>query len=63
MHFIKNLTQDQVLFHPTKDQVANIFTKSLIELMLSKLRYMLGVQEVVIEGGIGSNAPFLILLC
>ena len=54
MHFIKKLIHDQVievLFFSTKDQVADIFTKSLIEAKFSKLRSMLGVQEVVIKGG------------
>jgi hypothetical protein len=41
----------EVLFFPTKDQVADIFTKSLTEVKFSKLRSMLGVQEVVIKGG------------
>jgi hypothetical protein len=54
MHFIRKLIHDQVievLFFPTKDQVADIFTKSLTEVKFSKLRSMLGVQEVVIKGG------------
>ena len=54
MHFIRNLIHDQVievLFFPTKDQVANIFTKSLTEAKFSKIQSMLGVQEVVIKGG------------
>jgi hypothetical protein len=54
MHFIRKLIHDQVievLFFPTEDQVANIFTMSLTEEKLSKLRSMLGVQEVVINGG------------
>jgi hypothetical protein len=54
MHFIRNLIHDQVievLFFPTEDQFADIFTKSLIEAKFSKLRSMLGVQEVVITGG------------
>jgi hypothetical protein len=54
MHFIRKLIHDQVievLFFPTEDQVANIFTKSLTEAKFSKLRSMLGVQEVVIKGG------------
>jgi hypothetical protein len=54
MNFIKNLIQDQVievLFFPTEDQVADIFKKSLTEPNFSKLRSMLGVQEVVIKGG------------
>ena len=49
MHFIRKLTDDQVievLFFPTEDQVADIFTKSLTE-----LQSMLGVHEVVIKGG------------
>jgi hypothetical protein len=54
MHFIRKLIHDQVievLFFPTKDQVAYIFTKSLTEAKFSKLRSMLGVQEVFIKGG------------
>jgi hypothetical protein len=54
MHFIRKLIHDQViavLFFPTEDQVANIFTKSLTEAKFSKLCSMLGVQEVVIKGG------------
>jgi hypothetical protein len=54
MHFIRKVIHDQVievLFFPTEDQVANIFTKSLTEAKFSKLRSMLGVQEVVIKGG------------
>jgi hypothetical protein len=40
MHFIRNLIHDQVievLFFPTEDQVADIFTKSLTEVKFSKL--------------------------
>jgi hypothetical protein len=33
------------------DQVADIFTKALTEAKFTKLRYMLGVQEVVTKGG------------
>ena len=53
MHFIKKLIHDQVievLFFPTEDQVADIFTKSITEEKFSKLQSMLGVQEVVIKG-------------
>jgi hypothetical protein len=52
MHFIKKLIHDrviQVLFFPTEDQVAVIFTKSLKEVKFSKIQYMLGVQELVIK--------------
>jgi hypothetical protein len=61
MHFIGKLIHDQVIevfFFPTEDQVANFFTKSLTEAKFSKLRSMLGVQEVVIKGGICSNVSF-----
>jgi hypothetical protein len=54
MHFIIKLIHDQlieVLFFPTKYQVVDIFTKYLIEDKFSKLRYMLGAQEVFIKGG------------
>jgi hypothetical protein len=54
MHFIRKLIHDQVievLIFPTEYQVADIFTKSLTEAKFSKLRSMLGVQEVVIKGG------------
>jgi hypothetical protein len=54
MHFTIKLIHDrviEVLFSPTKNQVADIFTKSLIEAKFSKLRSMLGIMEVVIKGG------------
>jgi hypothetical protein len=54
MHFIRKLIHDQVIeviFCPTKDQVVDIFPKSLTEAKFSKLRSMLGVKEVVIKGG------------
>jgi hypothetical protein len=60
MHFIKNIIHDQVievLFFPTKDQVPYIFTKSLTEVKFSKIRSMLGVQEVVIKGGYAIIPP------
>ena len=65
MHFIRNLIHDRVLemlYCPTDDEVADILTKSLIEAKFFKLRSMLGVQECVLKGGIGSNAPFLLLI-
>ena len=54
MHFIINLVHDrviEVLYFPTDDQVADIFTESLIEVKFSKLCSMLGVQECVLKGG------------
>jgi hypothetical protein len=54
MHFIKKIIHDrvvEVIFFPTKDQVPDIFTKSLTEANFSKLQSMLGVHEVVINGG------------
>eukprot|EP00253_Pinus_taeda_P036152 PITA_36152 len=54
MHFIRKLIHDHVLevqYCSTDDQVADIFTKSLTEAKFTKLRYMLGVQEVVTKGG------------
>ena len=54
MHIIRNLVHDsviKVLYCPTDNQVADIFTKSLTEAKFSKLRSMLGVQECVIKGG------------
>ena len=54
MQFIRNLVHDSVidvLYCPTDDQVADIFTKSLIEAKFSKLWSMLGVQEFVLKGG------------
>ena len=54
MHFIKNLVHDsviEVLYFPTDDQVADIFTKSLTEAKFSKLRSMFGFQECVLKGG------------
>jgi hypothetical protein len=46
MHFIRKLIHDQIIevfFFPTKDQVVDIFTKSLTEAKFSKLQSMLGV--------------------
>eukprot|EP00253_Pinus_taeda_P012236 PITA_12236 len=54
MHFIRKLIHDHVLevqYCSTDDQVADIFTKALTESKFTKLRYMLGVQEVVTKGG------------
>eukprot|EP00253_Pinus_taeda_P030966 PITA_30966 len=54
MHFIRKLIHDHVLevqYCSTDDQVADIFTKALSEAKFTKLRYMLGVQEVVTKGG------------
>eukprot|EP00253_Pinus_taeda_P027535 PITA_27535 len=54
MHFIRKLIHDHVLevqYCSTDDQVAYIFTKALTEAKFTKLRYMLGVQEVVTKGG------------
>ena len=53
MHFIRNLVHDhvfEVLYFPTDNQVAHIFTKYLTEVKFSKLRFMLGVQECVLKG-------------
>jgi hypothetical protein len=52
MHFIRKFIHDRVieiLFFPTKDQVEDIFTKSLIEAKFSTLRSMLEFQEVDIK--------------
>eukprot|EP00253_Pinus_taeda_P004157 PITA_04157 len=54
MHFIRKIIHDHVLevqYCSTDDQVADIFTKALTEAKFTKLRYMLGVQEVVTKGG------------
>ena len=54
MHFIKKLINDhilEVLYCPIEDQVADIFTTTLTEAKFTKLRPMVGVQEVVIKGG------------
>jgi hypothetical protein len=52
MHFIRKLIQNRVLkvlFFPTNNQVADIFSKFVIEAKFFKL--WLGVQEVVIKRG------------
>eukprot|EP00253_Pinus_taeda_P016191 PITA_16191 len=54
MHFFRKLIHDHVLevqYCLTDDQVANIFTMALTEAKLTKLRFMVGVQEVVTKGG------------
>eukprot|EP00253_Pinus_taeda_P010852 PITA_10852 len=54
MHFIRKLIHDHVLevqYCSTDDQVADIFTKAHTEAKFTKLRFMVGVQEVVTKGG------------
>eukprot|EP00253_Pinus_taeda_P028041 PITA_28041 len=54
MHFIRKLIHDHVLevqYCSTDDQVADIFTKALSETKFIKLRFIVGVQEVVTRGG------------
>eukprot|EP00253_Pinus_taeda_P008838 PITA_08838 len=54
MHFMRKLIHDHVLevqYFSTDDQVANIFTKALTQAKFTKLRFMVGVQEVVTKGG------------
>eukprot|EP00253_Pinus_taeda_P027481 PITA_27481 len=54
MHFIRKLIHDHVLevqYCSTDDQVADIFTKALTEAKFTKLRFMVGVQEVVTKEG------------
>eukprot|EP00253_Pinus_taeda_P011745 PITA_11745 len=53
MHFIRKLIHDHVLevqYCSTNDQVADIFTKARTEAKFRKLRFMVGVQEVVTKG-------------
>ena len=61
MHFMRNLVHDrviEVLYRPTDDQVADIFTKYLTKVKFSKLRSMLGLQECVLKGVGPRNGPF-----
>eukprot|EP00253_Pinus_taeda_P030177 PITA_30177 len=54
MHFIRKLIHNHVLevqYCSTDDQVEDIFTKALTEAKFTKLRFMVGVQEVVTKGG------------
>eukprot|EP00253_Pinus_taeda_P003538 PITA_03538 len=54
MHFIRKLIHDHVLevqYCSTNDHVVDIFTKALTEAKFTKLRFMVGVQEVVTKGG------------
>eukprot|EP00253_Pinus_taeda_P030109 PITA_30109 len=54
MHFIRNLIHEHVFevqYCSTNDQVFDIFAKALIEAKFTKLRFMVGVQEVVTKGG------------
>eukprot|EP00253_Pinus_taeda_P017797 PITA_17797 len=53
MHFIRKLIHNHVLevqYCSIDNQVANIFTKALTEAKFTKLRFMVGVQEVVTKG-------------
>eukprot|EP00253_Pinus_taeda_P035699 PITA_35699 len=54
MHFIRKLIHANVLklqHFSTDDQIANIFIKALTEAKFTKLRFMVGVQEVVTKAG------------
>eukprot|EP00253_Pinus_taeda_P014382 PITA_14382 len=54
MHFIRKLIHDHVIevqYCSIDDQVADIFTKALTEAKFTKIRFMVGVQEVVTKGG------------
>eukprot|EP00253_Pinus_taeda_P027982 PITA_27982 len=54
MQLIRKLIHDHVLevqYCSTYDQVADIFKKALTEAKFTKLRFMVGVQEVVTKGG------------
>eukprot|EP00253_Pinus_taeda_P026218 PITA_26218 len=54
MHLIRNIIHDHVLevkYCSTDDQVADILTKALTAAKFTKLRFMVGVQEVVTKGG------------
>eukprot|EP00253_Pinus_taeda_P019882 PITA_19882 len=54
MHFIRKLIHDHVLevqYCSTDDQVVDISTDALTEVKFTKLRFMVGVQEVVTKGG------------
>eukprot|EP00253_Pinus_taeda_P024382 PITA_24382 len=54
MHFIRKLIHDHVFevqYFSTDDQVADIFTKALIEVKFTKLRFMVGFHEVVTKEG------------
>jgi hypothetical protein len=60
MHFIIKLIHGcilKALFCPIYDQVADSFTKSVIEEKFLKLQSMLGVQEVSIKGGYALMSP------
>eukprot|EP00253_Pinus_taeda_P023565 PITA_23565 len=53
MHFIRKLIHDHVLevqYCSTDDQVADIFTKARTEAKFTKLRFMVGVEEVFTKG-------------
>ena len=60
MHFIRKLINDhvlEVLYCPTKDQVVDIFTKTLTKVKFTELRLMVSVQEVVIKGAYALIPP------
>ena len=52
-HYICGLVVDGILslqYCPTKQQAANIFTKSFTKVKFVHLRSLLGIREVVIKG-------------
>ena len=53
-HYIRDLVADGIItleYCPTKQQAADIFTKSMTEAKFVGLRSLLGMREVVIQGG------------
>ena len=53
-HYIRDLVADGVItleYCPTEKQAADIFTKSMTEAKFVGLRSLLGMREVVIQGG------------
>ena len=53
-HYIRDLVADGIItleYCPTEKQAADIFTKSMTEAKFVGLRSLLGMREVVIQGG------------
>ena len=60
MHFIINIIHDHVLevkYCSTDDQFAGIVTKAPIEAKFTKIRFMVGVEEVLTKEGYAPMPP------
>ena len=61
MHFIRQLIREKIIglqYCRIELQFANIFTKPLAQTKFVQLRALLGVKDIVLEGGSFSSPPY-----